>query len=228
MGARQFHLGWFLQGSSVQAWGEPWTGNIGTEWMVPEFFIEMTRNLERACFDYVLLEDSSYIGESYGGSREIYLHHGLSVPRQDPSVVAALLARETRHIGIVATFGTFACPTCRLARHRRGQVAPMPRPIRAAGCPSAGHRRAATGQAEPMVAPAAAPRALAFAPRRGLAPGMTWPSPACIAATARTGAPLPDSRRAVMRDGPPRARRPPPGPSAHRANRAGTAGAAAA
>ncbi len=114
--ARKFHLGWFLQGSSVQAWGEPWTGNIGTEWMVPEFFIEMTRNLERACFDYVLLEDSSYIGESYGGSREIYLHHGLSTPRQDPSIVAALLARETKRIGIVTTLGTFAYPPYLLAR----------------------------------------------------------------------------------------------------------------
>ena len=116
MAAKKFHLGWFLQGSSVQAWGEPWTGNIGTEWMVPDFFIEMTRNLERACFDYVLLEDSSYIGESYGGSREIYLHHGLSVPRQDPSVVAALLAQATKRIGIVATFGTFAYPPYLLAR----------------------------------------------------------------------------------------------------------------
>ncbi|WP_198376227.1 NtaA/DmoA family FMN-dependent monooxygenase [Neoroseomonas rubea] len=116
MAGKKFHLGWFLQGSSVQAWGEPWTGNIGTEWMVPNFFIEMTRNLERACFDYVLLEDSSYIGESYGGSREIYLHHGLSVPRQDPSVVAALLAQATKRIGIVATFGTFAYPPYLLAR----------------------------------------------------------------------------------------------------------------
>ena len=116
MPARKFHLGWFLQGSSVQAWGEPWTGNIGTEWMVPDFFIEMTRNLERAGFDYVLLEDSSYIGESYGASREVYLHHGLSVPRQDPSIVAALLARETKHIGIVTTLGTFAYPPYLLAR----------------------------------------------------------------------------------------------------------------
>ena len=114
--ARKFHLGWFLQGSSAQAWGEPWSGNIGTEWMVPDFFIEMTKNLERACFDYVLLEDSSYVGESYGGSREIYLHHGLSTPRQDPSIVAALLARETKRIGIVTTLGTFAYPPYLLAR----------------------------------------------------------------------------------------------------------------
>lgn len=114
--AKRFHLGWFLQGSSAQAWGEPWSGNIGTEWMVPDFFVEMTRNLERAGFDYVLLEDSSYIGESYGGSREIYLHHGLSTPRQDPSIVATILARETKRIGIVTTLGTFAYPPYLLAR----------------------------------------------------------------------------------------------------------------
>ena len=31
----------------------------------------MARCLERACFDYLLLEDSSYVGESYGGSTEL-------------------------------------------------------------------------------------------------------------------------------------------------------------
>src|SRR5690242_15379982 len=36
MAAKPFHLGWFLQGSSAQAWGESWTGHIGTTWMVPE------------------------------------------------------------------------------------------------------------------------------------------------------------------------------------------------
>ena len=56
---RPFHLGWFLQGSSVQAWGEPWTGAIGRDWMVPDLFCDMARALERACFDYILIEDSS-------------------------------------------------------------------------------------------------------------------------------------------------------------------------
>lgn len=116
MTARPFHLGWFLQGSSIQAWGEPWTGNPADGWMMPEFFLEMTRNLERACFDYVLLEDSSYIGESYGGNRDVYLKYGIAVPRQDPSVVAALMARETSRIGIVTTLATFAYPPYLLAR----------------------------------------------------------------------------------------------------------------
>ena len=93
-----FHLGWFLQGSSVQAWGEPWTGSIGRDWRSPELFIDLARSLERACFDYVLIEDSSYIGESYGSSRDVYLRNALSVPRQDPSVVASILTQVTSRI----------------------------------------------------------------------------------------------------------------------------------
>ncbi len=114
--SKPFHLAWFLQGSSVQAWGEPWTGHIGTNWMQPELFLNMARALERACFDYILLEDSSYVGESFQGSTEIYLKNGLAVPRQDPSVVAALMTAVTKHIGIVPTFGTFAYPPYLLAR----------------------------------------------------------------------------------------------------------------
>jgi FMN-dependent oxidoreductase (nitrilotriacetate monooxygenase family) len=116
MSAKPFHLAWFLQGSSVQAWGEPWTGHIGETWMQPTLFMDMARSLERACFDYILLEDSSYVGESFGGTTELYLKHGIAVPRQDPSVVAALMTQVTSRIGIVPTFGTYAYPPYLLAR----------------------------------------------------------------------------------------------------------------
>lgn len=113
--AKPFHLGWFLQGSSVQAWGEPFTGAIGRDWMRPDLFCDMARALEAACLDYILIEDSSYVGESYGG-REIYLKHGLSVPRQDPAITATLMAAATQRIGIVPTFATFTHPPYLLAR----------------------------------------------------------------------------------------------------------------
>ncbi len=116
MSIKPFHTAWFLQGSSVQAWGEAWTGHIGTSWMQPDLFLDMVRSMERACFDYILMEDSSYVGESFGGSTEIYLKHGLSVPRQDPSVLAALMTQVTSRIGIVPTFGTFAYHPYLLAR----------------------------------------------------------------------------------------------------------------
>lgn len=111
-----FHLGWFLQGSSVQAWGEPWTGHIGTTWREPTLFLDMARCLERAGFDYILLEDSSYVGESFNASNDIYLRNGIATPRQDPSVVAALMTQVTSRIGIVPTFGTYAYHPYLLAR----------------------------------------------------------------------------------------------------------------
>jgi FMN-dependent oxidoreductase (nitrilotriacetate monooxygenase family) len=116
MSAKPFHLAWFLQGSSAQAWGEEWTGHIGTGWMVPELFLDLARILERARFDYVLIEDSSYIGESYAGSTAIYLENAIAVPRQDPSVIAALMTQATSRIGIVPTFGTYAYHPYLLAR----------------------------------------------------------------------------------------------------------------
>jgi len=114
--AKPFHLAWFLQGSSVQAWGEPFTGSIGRDWMRPDLFCDMARMLEAARFDYILIEDSSYVGESYGGSREIYLKNGLAVPRQDPAITATLMAAATQRIGIVPTFATFTHPPYLLAR----------------------------------------------------------------------------------------------------------------
>ena len=114
--ARPFHLGWFLQGSSVQAWAEPFSGAIGRDWMVPDLFCDMARMLEAACFDYILIEDSSYVGESYGGSTEIYLKHGLAVPRQDPAITATLMLAATKRIGIVPTLATFTHPPYLLAR----------------------------------------------------------------------------------------------------------------
>jgi FMN-dependent oxidoreductase (nitrilotriacetate monooxygenase family) len=44
------------------------------------------------------------------------LKHGIAVPRQDPSVVAALMTGITSRIGIVPTFGTYAYPPYLLAR----------------------------------------------------------------------------------------------------------------
>lgn len=116
MSGKPFHLAWFLQGSSAQAWGEEWTGHIGASWMVPTLFLDLARSLERACFDYVLIEDSSYIGESYGGSTAIYLENAIAVPRQDPAVVAALMTQATSRIGIVPTFGTYSHHPYLLAR----------------------------------------------------------------------------------------------------------------
>jgi hypothetical protein len=116
MAADHFHLAWFLQGSSVQAWGEPWTGNISEDWMSADMFLDLARSIERACFDYLLIEDSIYVGETWRGSREIYLKNGMSIPRQEPSVVATLMVAATSRLGIVPTLSTFAYAPYLVAR----------------------------------------------------------------------------------------------------------------
>jgi FMN-dependent oxidoreductase (nitrilotriacetate monooxygenase family) len=116
MASDKFHLGWFLQQSSIQAWGEPWTGNIDREWMGLELFSDIARSLERACFDYLLLEDSSFIGEAYGNSRDFCLKWGVMVPRQDPAIVATALACATKRLGIVPTMAPFSHHPYLLAR----------------------------------------------------------------------------------------------------------------
>lgn len=108
MPAKPFHLAWFLQGSSIQAWGEPWIGNVSEDWMSADMFMDLCRAIERACFDYMLIEDSIYVGEMWQQSREIYLKNGMSIPRQEPSVIATLMAAATTHLGIVPTLSTFA------------------------------------------------------------------------------------------------------------------------
>jgi FMN-dependent oxidoreductase (nitrilotriacetate monooxygenase family) len=108
MSAAPFHLAWFLQGSSIQAWGEPWTDSITADWMSCDMFLDLARGCERACMDYLLLEDSIYVGETWQNSRDIYLKNGMSIPRQEPTVVATLMAACTKHLGIVPTLSTFA------------------------------------------------------------------------------------------------------------------------
>ncbi len=103
-----FHLAWFLQGSSIQAWGAPWTGNISEEWMSADLFVDLARQIERAGFDYLLLEDSIYVGENWQNSRDIFLKNGMSIPRQEPTVIATLMAQATKSLGIVPTLSTFA------------------------------------------------------------------------------------------------------------------------
>jgi len=108
MPANPFHLAWFLQGSSIQAWDAPWTGNISEEWMSAELFLDLARAIERAGMDYLLIEDSIYVGQNWKNSRDIFLRNGMSIPRQEPTVVASLMAAVTKHLGIVPTLSTFA------------------------------------------------------------------------------------------------------------------------
>ena len=69
-----FHMGWFVAyGFGVHGWNQPWSGNIASEWMKPDLYVDLGRSLERAGFDYIMLEDGSLMPDSYKGTPEWFL-----------------------------------------------------------------------------------------------------------------------------------------------------------
>ncbi len=113
MSDRRFHLGWFTY-FGQNAWNdplgsapEPWTGELHSD---------LARAMERACFDYMLIEDTLSVPAIHGGSNATYLKHGIMAPKHDPSPLAAILGSVTSRLGIVITLSTMAYPPFMLAR----------------------------------------------------------------------------------------------------------------
>lgn len=117
MSAEKFHLGWFLGNSfGVHGWNDPWGGGLASEWTRPDMQIDLARALERACFDFLLLEDSVFVPDNYGSSMDFYLRRASRVPKNDPLPLVPLLTQATRHLGIVPTISTSFYPPYLLAR----------------------------------------------------------------------------------------------------------------
>ncbi len=112
----RFHLGWFLgPGITVQGWGQPGFSR-GYDWTKPDIYQDAVRALERACFDFVILEDTSAVPYTYKGSMDYYLSHAAMTPKLDPVVLTPLLAAVTKNIGIAPTLTTTFYPPWLLAR----------------------------------------------------------------------------------------------------------------
>lgn len=117
MAAQPFHLGWFLGNSfGVHGWRQPWSGGSPATWSDPSLQIDMVRALERASFDFMLMEDSAFVPDNYGGSMAFYLERALRAPKNDPLPLVPLLTQATAHIGIVPTISTSFYPPYLLAR----------------------------------------------------------------------------------------------------------------
>jgi FMN-dependent oxidoreductase (nitrilotriacetate monooxygenase family) len=111
-----FHMGWFLgTGFGVYGWNQRWSGNAGKDVAKPDLFIDAARSLERAGFDYMMLEDSSAIPDVFQGSMAAPLRSAGGI-RQDPMTLVGILAAETKKLGIVATASTSFYPPYLAAR----------------------------------------------------------------------------------------------------------------
>ncbi|MCR5978077.1 NtaA/DmoA family FMN-dependent monooxygenase [Gordonia jinghuaiqii] len=117
-----FHMGWFLgDGFGIHPWSPtngdgPWTGTNATDWMKPGIYVDMATSLERAGFDYILIEDTSMVEDSYNQSSETSLRRGFMAPKNDPLPLVPLMTQVTKHIGIVPTVSTIQYPPFLAAR----------------------------------------------------------------------------------------------------------------
>ncbi len=84
--------------------------------MMPDLFVELARAMERACFDYVIIEDSSNVPYTYQGSHDAYLRYAAATPKLDPAVLVPFLGQATKRLGIVPTLSTTEYPPFLLAR----------------------------------------------------------------------------------------------------------------
>jgi FMN-dependent oxidoreductase (nitrilotriacetate monooxygenase family) len=117
MAKKPFHLAWFLsQGYGPKSWLSDWPGSDLARWMMPDLFIDLAKGLDRCCFDYMIIEDSSMVPYTYKGSHDTYLKYAASTPKLDPAVLVPWLAQHTKHLGLVPTLSVTEYPPYLLAR----------------------------------------------------------------------------------------------------------------
>jgi FMN-dependent oxidoreductase (nitrilotriacetate monooxygenase family) len=119
MSGKPFHLAWFVsRGYGPKAWRETFAGSASTtaRWMMPDLFVDLARAMERACFDYMIIEDSCNVPYTYQGSHDVYLRYAAATPKLDPAVLVPLIGQATKRLGIVPTLSTTEYPPFLLAR----------------------------------------------------------------------------------------------------------------
>ncbi len=112
MSAQRFHLAWFMN-FRADEWNATW-GSGGQDWS-GSFYAEMARAVERACFDYMIIEDTVMVPDAYGESAQMALRHAVA-PKHDPAPLAVVMGRATSRLGIVPTLSTSFYPPFLLAR----------------------------------------------------------------------------------------------------------------
>ena len=95
-------------------WRTPF-GNGGAPWN-GKFYVEMAQTLERACFDYIMIEDKLMVPQAFGGTTELSLRNAMMVPKHDPAPLAVAMGMATSRLGVVATMSTLGYPPFLLAR----------------------------------------------------------------------------------------------------------------
>ena len=98
---RPQHFGWFLaRGFGPHGWGHPYL-DWDWDWTRPELYQQSARELERAGFDFVLIEDAPSLGSA--DTIDLRVRHAFGGPKLDPLLLAPYLFQATQHLGVIPT-----------------------------------------------------------------------------------------------------------------------------
>src|SRR3981189_861067 len=111
--SKPFHLAWFLgQSFTSKTWRSTWPGSVSdvARWMMPDIFIDLAKGMERACMDYMIIEDSSNAPYTYKGNHNTYLQYAQGHPKLDPPVLVPWLAPAPTPLRLGPTLSGAAYP----------------------------------------------------------------------------------------------------------------------
>lgn len=111
---KKMHFGWFTEYGPI-GWDNP---NVpeGVDWRQPEAYQRMAAICEQGKFDFALFADHLGITSTYQGSIDNYIKYGLNGINHDSTLLAAMVAAATKHLGVGTTISTTLTPPYLLAR----------------------------------------------------------------------------------------------------------------
>src|SRR4051812_39542757 len=62
----KFLLGWFMNFIPPE-WDTPWASPDAAKWPNGRFYVDMAKSMERACFDYIMIEDTVMVARRLRG-----------------------------------------------------------------------------------------------------------------------------------------------------------------
>jgi FMN-dependent oxidoreductase (nitrilotriacetate monooxygenase family) len=125
---KKIHLGWFSQCAGPIGFNNP-KATEGADWRQPELFQEMAQICEKGKFDFALFADHLGISLDSDNSIDSHVKQGVTICH-DSTVLAAMVAAQTKHLGVGTTLSTSLTLPYQLARQlasldhlTRGRVA---------------------------------------------------------------------------------------------------------
>jgi FMN-dependent oxidoreductase (nitrilotriacetate monooxygenase family) len=95
------HFGWFLaRGFGPQGWGHPYL-EWNDRWTEPALYEQSARDLERAGFDLLIIEDAPSLGNA--ATIDVRIRQAFGGPKHDPLLLAPYLFAATSNLGVAPT-----------------------------------------------------------------------------------------------------------------------------